>query len=172
MGAGILPVAYYRKTLFFLLGQERYLKSWSDFGGGSHKGEIPIDTAVREGYEEVNGLLGSQDELKEKVDDNMILSLCYDKYTSYLFRTKYNKDLPTMFENTNQFAEVYLQDKIMQNHNGLFEKSQIKWYSLDELQSSLDLMRNHYKEIVKSIIKNKKLIIKQLEKLDSLSVVY
>ena len=77
-----------------------------------------------------------------------------------------------MFENTNQFAEVCLQDKIMQNHNGLFEKSQIKWYSLDELQSSLDLMRNHYKEIVKSIIKNKKLIIKQLEKLDSLSVVY
>ena len=58
MGAGILPVALYRGTLFLLLGQERNNNNlWSDFGGSSHKGEKPFKTAIREGNEELNGFL-------------------------------------------------------------------------------------------------------------------
>ena len=47
MGAGILPVALYRGTLFLLLGQERHNSLWSDFGGSSNKGEKPFKKKVK-----------------------------------------------------------------------------------------------------------------------------
>ena len=104
MGAGILPVALYRGTLYLLLGQERNNNNlWSDFGGGSHKGEKPFKTAIREGTEELNGFLGSEEELEEEVNKNMVLSICYDKYTTYIFKIKYNTDLPKYFTNNNKF---------------------------------------------------------------------
>ena len=65
MGAGILPVALYRGTLYLLLGQERHNSLWSDFGGSSHKRETPFKTAIREGTEELNGFLGTEEEMEE-----------------------------------------------------------------------------------------------------------
>ena len=47
MGAGILPVALFRGTIFILLGQERHNDLWCDFGGSKENDEHPIQTAVR-----------------------------------------------------------------------------------------------------------------------------
>ena len=38
MGAGILPIALYKGTIYLLLGQER-TNLWSDFGGSANKNE-------------------------------------------------------------------------------------------------------------------------------------
>ena len=100
MGAGILPISLYRGTLFVLLGQERHNNLWSDFGGSSHKNEEPFKTAIREGMEELNGFFGNEEELEEEVKNNMILSISYNKYTSYIFRVKYSKKLPKYFINS------------------------------------------------------------------------
>ena len=62
MGAGILPVALHHDKIFFLFGKENKnadTPGWSDFGGGKEKGERPLTTAIREGYEELSGFLGS-----------------------------------------------------------------------------------------------------------------
>ena len=64
MGAGVLPLALYKGTLFFLLGQERNNNLWCDFGGSTIKGEKPFKTAIREGCEELNGFLGDESELE------------------------------------------------------------------------------------------------------------
>ena len=58
MGAGILPVTIFKGTVFFLLGREKYHNNyWCDFGGSSNINESIYDTAIREGYEELDGFL-------------------------------------------------------------------------------------------------------------------
>lgn len=162
MGAGILPLALYKGTLFFLLGQERNNNLWSDFGGSTIKGEKPFKTAIREGCEELNGFLGDEHELEEQVTNNLITSISFERYTSYIFKINYDKKLPTYFSNVNKFAELHLKDKIDNKNNGLFEKKQIQWISLNDLktQKTKDELREHYKPILKSIIKNEEFIMR------------
>ena len=168
MGAGVLPVALYKGTLFLLLGQERKNNLWSDFGGSAHKGEKPFKTAIREGVEELNGFLGDENEFEDLVTRNMIISISYDKYTSYIFKTNYDKKLPTYFSNVNKFAEQHLQDKIDIEHNGLFEKTQIQWFPLSKLKEdkSQIKLREFYKPLLETILKNDKFIISFLQTMD------
>lgn len=167
MGAGILPIARYKTTLFLLLGQERHDNYWSDFGGGrdlKKKLELPFDTAIREGSEELNGLLGIEEDLKDRVENNLISSIAYDKYTTYIFEMKYDKQLPIYFDSINKFAEKHLTDKININHNGLYEKKIIKWFSFDDLKNkdNLDFIRPWYRPIVKCIIDKESIWKKEL----------
>ena len=50
MGAGIVPVAIFNGSLFFLFGKECYDNKWGEFGGSSEKNEAKFSTAIREGY--------------------------------------------------------------------------------------------------------------------------
>ncbi len=166
MGAGILPIALYRGTIFLLLGQERHNDLLCDFGGSPHKGEQIIDTAVREGCEELNGLLGDIKSVDKLVNNNLILMINDAKYTSYVFNIKYDKNLPYYFKNLNNFAESYLVDKVNDNHNGLFEKKKIEWYKLDDLKNSnsnfMKNVRPHYRNILISISSKEDFLKKEL----------
>ena len=168
MGAGILPVSLFRGTLYLLLGQERHNNLWSDFGGSAHKREKPFKTAIREGTEELNGFFGSEEEMEEEINNNLLLSICYDKYTTYIYRSKYNKDLPKYFINNNKFIEKHAANIVDNNHNGLYEKKKIEWFSLNEFnnEEKLLLIRPHYKEHIKWILKNDKLIIKNIKNIN------
>ena len=169
MGAGILPVALYRGTLFLLLGQERHNNLWSDFGGSAHKGEKPYKTAIREGTEELNGFFGSEEELDMEVTNNKILSICYDKYTTYIFKTKYNRELPKYFSNNNKFIEIQAKTIIDTKHNGLYEKKNIGWFPINRFKNEKNksMLRPHYIEHVNCILKNEDFIIKEIQKLES-----
>ena len=170
MGAGVLPLALYKGTLFLLLGQERHNNLWSDFGGSTIKGEKPFKTAIREGCEELNGLLGDENELEEQVTNNLLTSISCDRYTSYIYKITYDKKLPNYFANVNRFAEIHLKDAIEIKDNGLFEKKQILWVPLSQLRSTTSTstsstkaniqLREHYKPILKSILKNEEFIMR------------
>ena len=164
MGAGILPIALYRGSLFLLLGQERYNDLWCDFGGTPNKGEKPFKTAIREGYEELNGLFGNVSELEENVNNNLILSICYDKYTTYIFNTKLDYNLISYFNNLNNFAELHLKDKV-NTHNGLFEKTNIYWFKINYLKNPKfkEYVRPHFHQHIDSIVKNEKFIISYIK---------
>ena len=168
MGAGVLPVSLYKGTLFMLLGQERHNNLWGDFGGSAYKGERPFKTAIREGTEELNGFLGDESEFETLVTSNLILSISYDKYTSYIFKTNYDKKLPTNFSNVNSFAEQHLKDKIDIEHNGLFEKKQIQWFPLSKLKdkNSQIRLREFYKPLLETILKNEKFIVDYIRTLE------
>ena len=172
MGAGILPVALYRGTLFLLLGKERN-DLWSDFGGSSVNKEDIFKTAIREGCEELNGFFGNEDELELMVKNNKIMKLYFEErqtnknkktiYTTFLFNTKYDKNLPIYFNNVNKFAEKHLSDKVNKNHNGLFEKNEINWFSTTDLRESKIILRPWYKPFIDSVIKNEKIIIASIK---------
>jgi len=162
MGAGVLPVALFRGTIYILLGQERYNDSWSDFGGSREKNETPFYTAIREGTEELNGFFGSEEDLEEELNYKSVLTLKYDCYTSYVFSTKYNRELPKYFNNNNKFIEKQDSDKIRiirDKKNGLYEKSRIEWFDLKEFENEdkLQMIRPHYREIIKSLTRQKNL---------------
>ena len=163
MGAGVLPVSLYKGTLFLLLGQERKNNLWADFGGGAHKGERPFKTAIREGVEELNGFLGDETELEALVTSNLILSISYDKYTSYIFKTNYDKKLPLYFSNVNSFAELHLKDEIDIDDNG-----QIQWFPLTKLKEdkSQIKLREFYKPLLETILKNERFIISFLQTME------
>ena len=168
MGAGILPVAVYRGALFILLGQERNNNLWADFGGSHAKNEDNYSTAIREGTEELNGILGDKNKLRKKVNENLIVSISNnsDKYKSYVFSIKYDKNLIEYFSNINKFAEEHLKDKINKQHNGLFEKTEIKWFNIDTFKDKeeLKIIRPHYQQIVNSVYNRRHFIKSEIYK--------
>jgi len=153
MGAGILPVAINNNTMYFLLGQEVYDGCWSDFGGKPHsKRETIFNTAIREGYEELNGFLGTKIEMTKMVQKNLIkkTSKNDNTYHSYLFEIEYNYLLPTFFYNNHKFIKQNFPEEL--NKNGFFEKKNIQWFTIDELQNNKIKYRQHFKEIIQKII--------------------
>jgi len=169
MGAGILPVALYKGTVYVLLGQERYNNNlWVDFGGSSYKNERnnPFKTAIREGSEELNGLYGTEEILNENVQNNLLLTITSknDRYTTYIFETIYNDYLPIHFQLQNQFFEKHLNYEIRDPDNGLFEKINIKWFSIRDLDNpeTKKIIRPYYNVILETIVKQEKLIKSKL----------
>ena len=57
MGAGVLPTTILNGKLYFLFGKENQYEDsapgFSDFGGGTDNNEKFLETAVREGGEEL-----------------------------------------------------------------------------------------------------------------------
>ena len=166
MGGGILPITINRGNILVLMGQERSSKLWCDFGGRPNPGESFEDTALREGEEETNGFLGRGKYLKDLVNNNLVASIENgDRYVSYVFKIKYDNKLPHYFNNNNSFLEQKLK-KVMaesfKTHNGLFEKSRMKWFTIDEIQRDLKQFRQHYIPILKTIITKEDEFIEKL----------
>ena len=152
MGAGILPVSLYKGHVLFLFGKERSSGLWSDFGGKSERGETEIQTAVREGGEELNGFYGSGEELFNKINHSLLNKLYYDQYTTYIFRVDYDKNLPVYFNNTNKFAEFYLSNIVAGKKNGLFEKSEVRWFTMEEMRDQKNKFRSFYRSIINILV--------------------
>lgn len=157
MGGGILPVAIKNNQLYFLLGKENDMADtpgWADFGGGNENNETNYQAAIREGVEELNGFLGSVNKMKKMVRNNKIIHLKNQRktYESILFLTKYNEDLVYYFNNNYRFLIKHLPN-VKKEHNGLLEKSEIKWFSISDLQREKKY-RIFYKEFVYMILKH------------------
>ena len=69
MGAGILPTTIHNNKLYFLFGKEGKYEDtapgFADFGGGSDNSETFLETAIREGCEELTGFLGSSQDVRK-----------------------------------------------------------------------------------------------------------
>lgn len=148
MGAGILPVTIMRGTIFFLLGKETYNNNyWSDFGGTTIDNESIYQTAIREGYEELDGLFGNKYQLEKKVNNNLIKPYYIDRYTTFLFKVNYHElyYFEKYFNNHRNFidTELNLNKKI-----GLFEKSEVKLFTKTDLVTNINQIRPFYREIV------------------------
>ena len=158
MGAGILPVAEHNGKLYFLFGKEYNGKKWSDFGGARDKNETHFDNAIREGYEETDGILGTEKELKKLVNKDRIVKLdVRNEYYSYLFKIPYNVKLPEYFNNHHKFISKHFPSKI--NKDGFFEKTEIKWVTMNELKNNHIKFRPFYNNIINIIITHEATIL-------------
>ena len=68
---GIVPYTVLAGQLHFLLARETCPPhgdgTWCGFGGGRDDDETPLETAVREGWEESMGLLGRPEDLRRRL---------------------------------------------------------------------------------------------------------
>ena len=164
LGAGIIPISKFNNRLYFLLGRDIAYNKWSDFGGRSEKNEIPIETASREGYEETNGFLGSKEMIKKNIlKSNLpILKTINNRHSCYLVNIKYSDELPTFMTNNYYFIKDNLPDVIDNNHNGLYEKDIIDWFSIEQLRK-FTKFRPYFNQIVKELDKNYDSILEKIE---------
>jgi hypothetical protein len=159
MGAGLLPVAIVNKKLYFLFGKERdrpneTARGWADFGGGHEKRETPIVTAAREGAEEMSGFLGDKYQISKLLrKQKFVIKSDSEHYTTYVVPIEYDKKLPVYFNNQIKFLETYVDSKKL-NHTTMYEKEEIKWFSINMLKKDKNKFREFYQEIVAKIIKN------------------
>ena len=165
MGGSILPVTIHNNKIYFLFGKERDLDEnpgWSDFGGGTDKGETLFQTAIREGGEEMTGFLGSSADIKKLLNKYGTYNVDYksEGYTTYrchIFPMDYDDKLPFYYNNNQQFLQKRLDQKVIRNTK-IFEKTQIKWFSFDEIKKDIKQFRSFYQNIVHLILGNKSAI--------------
>jgi hypothetical protein len=171
MGASILPISIINNNIYFLFGKERDIDEnpgWSDFGGGTEKGESYLDTACREGSEELTGFLGDEDQIKTLIMKNGTFIIDFNSnghstYKVHLFPLKYDPMLTHYYNNNQIFLQNKLDPKIIKNTK-LFEKTQIKWFSFSDIKKKKSEFRSFYQNIIQLILENKVNITKFLKK--------
>ena len=170
MGGGALPIAFNKKDkkVYLLFGKENeYLNKdspgFSDFGGGEKPGESALDTALREGCEELNGFFGCEGEIKRLIKENLVTSLNHDRYTTFLFKIEYDENLPYYFNNNYKFLKSHVNKLVRHATNGLFEKSVIKWMTFDDLRNERGSFRSYYRNVVDVILENEDDILRKVK---------
>ena len=160
-GSSILPVAFYKGTLYFLFGKENPLEDsapgFSDFGGGVEPGETEFETAIREGGEELTGFLGDGEQIRNyiKTIGNPYVITKSDPenaYTVHIIPLKYDPMLPVYYNNNHEFLWKHMDHKVL-GDTKLFEKIEIAWFSEEDLRKRMSEYRPFYQEVVKLIIK-------------------
>jgi hypothetical protein len=162
MGASILPVTIYKGKLYFLFGKERpndENPGWSDFGGGTDNNESYLQTAIRESGEELTGFLGSEKDIKKLLTkfgtfDIDFKSEGYSIYRVHIFPMEYDEWLPFYYNNNQRFLQKRLDPKIIADTK-IFEKQQIKWFSINDILKHKKEFRSFYQNIVDLILAKK-----------------
>jgi len=162
MGASILPISIHKNKIYFLFGKERETDEnpgWSDFGGGTDNGETFLQTAIREGSEELTGFLGSPQDIKRMLSKYGTYNIDYKSnghstYRAHIFPIPYDDKLVFYYNNNQRFLQDKLDPKII-NDTKIFEKTQIKWFTFDEMKQNKSKFRYFYQNIVALILQNK-----------------
>jgi 8-oxo-dGTP pyrophosphatase MutT (NUDIX family) len=163
MGASILPITVHNGKILLLFGKERDIDEnpgWSDFGGGTDKGESFLETAIREGGEEMTGFLGSSEDIKRFLKRFGTFNLDfksdngYGTYRCHIFPMEYDEYLPHYYNNNQRFLQKRLPASIIRDTK-IFEKTQIKWFDINELAKRRSEFRGFYRNIIDLIVENK-----------------
>jgi hypothetical protein len=162
MGGSILPVTLHNGKFYFLFGKERSIDEnpgWSDFGGGTDKGESFIQTAIREGGEELTGFLGNNTNIRKMLNKYGTYNIDYNSegystYRCHIFPMKYDDLLPHYYNNNQKFLQKRLDKKIIRDSK-IFEKVEIKWFSFDDIKRNHNKFRSFYRNVINLILENK-----------------
>jgi hypothetical protein len=155
MGAGILPTCIYKNKLYFLFGKEHEYcdtPGWSDFGGGTDNSETYIQTAIREGGEELTGFLGSDAQLSKMLKQNGTYNIDYkdaghSNYRMHIFKMDYDTELVYYYNNNQRFLQKRLDISIIKRTK-IFEKAEIRWICIDDLKKMRKEFRSYFQNIV------------------------
>ena len=159
-GGGVIPVALHDGQLYFLFGQENDVirdaskgQDWGDFGGSAKPGESEMDTCVREGAEDLNGFFGNKHDFRALLLKNQLLKLTYDTRVTYLMRVDYDERLPLYFNNNYRFLKENQALRAIAAHpeNGYFEKSHVRWFTLEDLKRERGVFREYFRNFLDMI---------------------
>jgi hypothetical protein len=165
-GAGILPVCIINNKLMFLFGLESIVedtaKGWSDFCGGidpgenENSGKAIYQAALREGSEETSGFLGGPKELDKLIKKNGgHIKYTHDNngssYHIHLFRLDYDEKLLKYYNANHKYLYEKLDHKLLQKTK-VFEKIELKWFSIDMMKKQRNSFRNFCRNIIDQLI--------------------
>lgn len=163
-GSSVLPVSIADSgKLVFLFGKECEKEDsahgFSDFGGGVEKGESILDTAIREGAEELTGFLGNPEQLRASIElRGGFYPLKKGNYHAHLFYQPYNHQLPLFYNFNHQFLWDRM-DQTLLNRTKLFEKIRIEWFTVQDMKERIHEFRGFYQKMVRYLITHEKEII-------------
>lgn len=131
--AGILPYTFYCGKVYVLLGKDVRDNCWSDFGG---KNELvdenrPVNTAMREFYEETCGIIVDIKSLRNRMSGNHVVteSLTQNSKSYYMYAIEipYN----------GSYRSIYRKLLVYMKHIKMFkkkiEKTDIRWVSVSSI---------------------------------------
>lgn len=157
-GAGVLPVAFHKGKLYFLMGKENPMedtsKGFSDFGGGIDRREGTFDAALREASEELSGFLGPPKQILSHVKKHGGFYKIErpDKhdptktgYTVHIIHMDYDPMLPFYYNNNHAFLWKRMNQKLL-NASKLFEKIEIQWVCEDDLKRKMPDYRSFFRD--------------------------
>jgi 8-oxo-dGTP pyrophosphatase MutT (NUDIX family) len=167
MGGSILPVTIIDGKVYLLFGKERDFDEnpgWSDFGGGTDKGESYFETAQREAGEEMTGFLGSSEEVKKMLTKYGNIEIDYkspgyDIYRVHIFPLPYDPSLIKYYNNNQNFLQQKLNPKVIRDTK-IFEKTELRWFPLSSLEKNKKVFRKFYQNIIDLILARKREIEK------------
>ena len=160
VAAGILPATMKNGKLHFLFGKEnKFEKSapgFSDFGGGGEKGETQLDIAIREGGEELTGFLGTDDQLRKMLSTRGVhtIDLQNGIYRTHIFHMEYDPYLEKYYNNNQKFIQKRLDPTVIRTAK-IFEKAEIRWICIDDLDKMRPKFRHFFVPIVDEILSKK-----------------
>lgn len=169
MGAGILPATMRNGKLWFLFGKENKFESsapgFSDFGGGSDDAETPLQTAIREGGEELTGFLGTDDELRKMLAKHGTYDVDFvaGKYKTHIFPMAYDPYLEKYYNNNQKFIQRRLDPAVIKSSK-IFEKAEIRWVCIDDFSRMRSKFRPFYLNVIDTILREQVEIRKFLVK--------
>jgi hypothetical protein len=139
--AGVLPYTYFNGRIYLLLGKDIRDNVWSDFGGKNEPqdSEKPLQTAIREFYEETCGIIMDPKALKIKM--NNVQSVTFSntlnnkQYYMYAIEIPYNSFYRGVFRRT----IMYL--KYINVYKRTIEKTDIKWVDVQDVVNNAINMR-------------------------------
>jgi hypothetical protein len=105
---------------------------------------------LREGYEELSGFFGSIADLRHLVKTRLIKKVVVDTYTTFLFEVPYLAELPFYFANNHAFIKKQLPAIV--GKNGLFEKSEVRWFTAAQLLKEEKKFRPFYRAVLQEIL--------------------
>jgi 8-oxo-dGTP pyrophosphatase MutT (NUDIX family) len=161
MGAGFLPTTIYNGQLYFLFGKENIYADtpgYADFGGGTDNNESFMETAIREFTEETTGFFGNKTQVTKYVKKQGTFIINYEPkskghttYRTYILPIQYNPYIVEYYNNNHAFLKDKLPTQLYKNAKYL-EKSELRWFSLNDIKKNNTQFRPFYKNILKLII--------------------
>ena len=169
VGSGVILVALNKGKVYYLFGKEGSMEKdkkchWGDFGGGRKPGEDLLDTTTREGAEELNGFFGSKVDFEKYILKNKIDEIAYDKRYTYLVKAEYDERLPYYFSNNYKFICEYLKGHVDHPSNGLFEKSEVRWFTVEDLKRERNIFRDYFRNIIDILVYNHPKTVSKLKR--------
>ena len=157
MGAGILPTTIHDNKLYFLFGKENQYADtpgWSDIGGGTDNNESFLETASREGMEELTGFLGMEKDVRSLLTKHGSYKVDFGepnrRYRVHIFPMKYDPNLPVYYNNNHRFLERKLSKNLIKNSK-IFEKEEIKWIEVNQIPKMRSQFRHYFRDVADQI---------------------
>lgn len=166
IGSSILPTTIFNNQIYMLFGKERNndkQPGWSDFGGGNEKNETLIQTASREGAEELNGFIGDQHTIQYLLHKYGIFFIHYCNtnknysYRIHILPMHFNYYLVPYFNNNQNIIHSKISKQLLKKLK-IFEKTQIKWFNINSLIKHKHIFRKFYQPIIQTILSYKNII--------------